>query len=57
MKKYYVESRREWSVLHTTKGRNANWIGHILCRNCLPENVIEGKIDVTEDYEEDVSSY
>ena len=24
--------------------RNANWIGHILCRNCLLQRVIEGKI-------------
>jgi hypothetical protein len=23
---------------------NANWIGHILCRNCLLQRVIEGKI-------------
>jgi prophage antirepressor-like protein len=21
----------------------ANWIGHILCRNCLPKHVIDGK--------------
>ena len=24
--------------------RKANWIGHILRRNCLPQRVIEGKI-------------
>ena len=24
--------------------RKANWIGHILCRNCLIRQVIEGKI-------------
>jgi hypothetical protein len=24
--------------------RKANWIGHILCRNCLLQQVIEGKI-------------
>ena len=24
--------------------RKANWIGHILCRNCLLQWVIEGKI-------------
>jgi hypothetical protein len=24
--------------------RKANWIGHILCRNCLLKQVIEGKI-------------
>jgi hypothetical protein len=25
--------------------RMANWIGHILCRNCLLKHVIEGKIE------------
>ena len=24
--------------------RKANWIGHILCRNCLLQQVIEGKM-------------
>jgi len=24
--------------------RKANWIGHILRRNCLPQRVIEGKV-------------
>jgi hypothetical protein len=23
----------------------ANWIGHILCRNCLLKHVIEGKLE------------
>jgi hypothetical protein len=27
-----------------TSKREANWIGHILCRNCLLWQVIEGKI-------------
>ena len=27
------------------KQRKANWIGHILCRNCLLKHVIEGKIE------------
>jgi len=26
------------------KRRKANWIGHILCRNCHIKTVIEGKI-------------
>jgi len=45
----------------TVKRRKANWIGHMLRRNCLLKNVIEGKIEgrigVTEDEEEDVLSY
>jgi hypothetical protein len=28
---------------YPTKSNNANCIGHILCRNCLLEHVIEGK--------------
>jgi hypothetical protein len=27
------------------KRRKANWIDHILCRNCLLKHVIEGKIE------------
>ena len=30
--------------VHETSKRKANWIGHILHRNCLLEQVIEGKI-------------
>jgi hypothetical protein len=30
--------------LHEIRKRKANWIGHILRRNCLPKEVIEGKI-------------
>jgi hypothetical protein len=32
-------------ILHTIKRRKANWIGHILCRNCLLKHVTEGKIE------------
>ena len=31
-------------ILHETRKRKANWIGHILRRNCLLQQVIEGKI-------------
>ena len=31
-------------LLHEIRKRNANWIGHILRRNCLLQQVIEGKI-------------
>jgi hypothetical protein len=30
-------------ILQTIKRRKANWIGHILRRNCLLKHVIEGK--------------
>jgi len=32
------------NILHEIIKRNANWIGHILRRNCLLRRVIEGKI-------------
>ena len=32
------------SILHEIRKRKANWIGQILCRNCLLQRVIEGKI-------------
>jgi hypothetical protein len=41
--------------------RKANWIGHILRRNCLLKYIIgvntEGRIEVTENEEEDLSCY
>jgi hypothetical protein len=32
------------NTLHEVSKGKANWIGHILCRNCLLRQVIEGKI-------------
>ena len=32
------------TILHEIRKRKANWIGHILRRNCLLKQVIEGKI-------------
>ena len=32
------------NILHEIRKRNAKWIGHILPRNCLLKQVIEGKI-------------
>ena len=29
---------------HVISKRKANWTGHILCRNCFLQQVIEGKI-------------
>jgi hypothetical protein len=37
-----VEEQR--NILHEISKRKANWIGHILRRNCLLQGVIEGKI-------------
>ena len=37
-------AKSDRSILHTVKRRKANWIGHILRRNCLLEHVTEGKI-------------
>ena len=39
MKKYYIEAR------NTIKRRKANWIGHIVHRNCLLKHLIESKIE------------
>jgi len=41
--KYRV--REERNILHTVKGRKANWIGHILSRNCLVKDFHDGKIE------------
>jgi hypothetical protein len=32
------------NILHEIRERKTNWIGHILRRNCLLRQVIEGKI-------------
>ena len=32
------------NILNEIRKRKANWIGHILRRNCLLQQVIEGKI-------------
>jgi hypothetical protein len=37
-----VKEQRD--ILHEISKRKANWIGHILRRNCLLERFIEGKI-------------
>ena len=36
--------KEQMNILHETHKRKANWIGHILRRNCLLQRVIEGKI-------------
>jgi hypothetical protein len=37
--------KEERNILHTMNRKKANWIGHILHRNCLLKHVIEGKIE------------
>jgi len=36
--------KEQTNILHEIRKRKANWIGHILRRNCLLQRVIEGKI-------------
>jgi len=36
--------REQRNILHEIRKRKANWIGHILRRNCLLQRVTEGKI-------------
>ena len=36
--------REQINILHEIRKRKANWIGHILRRNCLLQRYIEGKI-------------
>jgi hypothetical protein len=35
----------ERNILQTIQRRKANWIGNILCRDCLLKHIIEGKIE------------
>ena len=38
--------KEQRTILHEIRKRKANWIGHILRRNCLLQRVTEGKIKV-----------
>jgi len=38
-------SQKDRNILHTTKRRKAIWIGHILHRNCLLKQVMEGNLE------------
>jgi hypothetical protein len=42
MVEFRVKEQR--NILHEIRKRKANWIGHILRRNCILQRVIEGKI-------------
>ena len=37
--------KEEKNILQTIKRRKADWVGHILCRNCRPRHGIERKIE------------
>jgi hypothetical protein len=39
--------KEERNIVLTIKRRKANWIGHILRRNCLLKHVIEGKTEIS----------
>jgi len=36
--------KEQRNILHEIRKRKANWIGHILRRNCLLQRITEGKI-------------
>jgi hypothetical protein len=42
--KVLLRVKEQRNILHEISKRKANWIGHILRRNCLLRQVIEGKI-------------
>jgi hypothetical protein len=42
--KVLLRVKKQRNIMHEISKRKANWIAHILCRNCLLEGVIEGKI-------------
>jgi hypothetical protein len=39
-----LRDKEQRNILHEIRKRKANWIGHILRRNCLLQRVTEGKI-------------
>jgi hypothetical protein len=43
-KEVLLRVKEQRNILHEIRKRKANWIGHILRRNCLLQRVIEGKI-------------
>ena len=43
-KEVLLRVNEQRNILHEIRKRKANGIGHILLRNCLLEQVIEGKI-------------
>jgi len=44
MKQYYLRVKEQRNIVHEISKRKANWIAHILRRNCLLKQVTEGKV-------------
>jgi hypothetical protein len=44
-KKVLRRAKEGRNILHTIKRRKANWVDHVLRRNCLLKHVIEGKLE------------
>jgi hypothetical protein len=44
MKKYYLRVKEQRNILYEISKQKANCIGHVLCRNCLLQQVFVGKI-------------
>jgi hypothetical protein len=42
MEQYNNKIKEERNILFTIKQRKADWIGHILCRNCPLKHKIKG---------------
>jgi hypothetical protein len=43
-KEVLLRVKEQRNILHEISKRKANWIGHVLRRNCLLRQVIEGKV-------------
>jgi hypothetical protein len=43
-KEVLLRVKKQRNILHKIRKRKTNWIGHILCRNCLLQRVIKEKI-------------
>jgi len=42
--KVFFRVKEHRTILYEIRKRKANWIGHILRRNCVLERIIEGKV-------------
>jgi hypothetical protein len=50
-----LRTKEQRNILHEIRKRKANWIGHILQRNCLLQRVIEESETSVEETETSVS--